>query len=106
MLAVDKENFEVEVLQAEGLVLVDFWGPKCETCLAVMPDVEALAEKYGDKVKFCSLNTSGNRRLAISQKVLGLPVIAFYRNGEKIEELAKEEVTKENIEAKILSLLA
>ncbi|HBK86423.1 MAG TPA: thiol reductase thioredoxin [Firmicutes bacterium] len=106
MLAVDKENFEVEVLQAEGLVLVDFWGPKCETCLAVMPDVEALAEKYGDKVKFCSLNTSGNRRLAISQKVLGLPVIAFYRNGEKIDELAKDDVNKENIETKILSLLA
>lgn len=71
-----------------------------------MPDVEALAEKYGDKVKFCKLNTTGNRRLAISQKVLGLPVIAFYRNGEKIDELAKDEVTKENIEAKILSLLA
>lgn len=106
MLAVNKDNFEVEVLQAEGLVLVDFWGPKCENCLAVMPDVEALAEKYGDKVKFCSLDTTGNRRLAISQKVLGLPVIAFYRNGEKIDELAKDDVTKENIEAKILGLLA
>ncbi len=106
MIEVHKENFEAEVLQAEGLVLVDFWGPKCEKCLAVMPDVEALAEKYGDKVKFCKLDTSGNRRLAISQKVLGLPVIAFYRNGEKIDELAKDDVTKENIEAKILSLLA
>ncbi|NLY53541.1 MAG: thioredoxin [Firmicutes bacterium] len=106
MLEVHKDNFEAEVLQAEGLVLVDFWGPKCESCLAVMPDVEALAEKYGDRLKFCKLNTQGNRRLAISQKVLGLPVIAFYRNGEKIDELAKDDVTKENIEAKILELLA
>lgn len=106
MLAVHKDNFEAEVLQAEGLVLVDWWGPKCEKCLAVMPDVEALAEKYGDQVKFCSLDTTGNRRLAISQKVLGLPVIGFYRNGEKIDELAKDDVNKENIEAKILSLLA
>lgn len=28
MLEVHKDNFEAEVLQAEGLVLVDFWGPK------------------------------------------------------------------------------
>lgn len=106
LLATHKDNFEVEVLQAEGLVLVDYWGPKCEPCLAVMPDVEALAEKYGDRLKFCKVNTAENRRLAISQKVLGLPVIAFYRNGEKIDELTKDDVNKENIEAKILSLLA
>ncbi|MGI6358298.1 MAG: thioredoxin TrxA [Bacillota bacterium] len=101
MIEVHKDNFEAEVLQAEGTVLVDFWGPKCEKCMAVMPDVHALAEQYGDKIKFCSLNTTGNRRLAISQKVLGLPVIAFYQNGEKVDELAKDDVTRENIEAKI-----
>lgn len=106
MLEVDKNNFEAEVLQAEGLVLVDWWGPKCTSCIALMPDVEALAEVYGDKVKFCKLNTSGNRRLAISQKVLGLPVISFYRDGEKIDELVQDEVSKESIEAKIKSLLA
>ncbi|MGI6344110.1 MAG: thioredoxin TrxA [Bacillota bacterium] len=106
MIEVHKDNFDAEVLQAEGLVLVDFWGPKCEKCLAVMPDIEALAEKYGDKLKFCKLNTTGNRRLAISQKVLGLPVIAFYRNGEKIDELAQDDVTRENVETKINELLA
>ena len=106
MIAVDKENFEAEVLQAEGVIVVDFWGPKCEKCMAVMPDVHELAEKYGAKMKFCSLDTTGNRRLAIAQKVLGLPVIAFYKGGEKIAELAKDDVTRENIEAKINELLA
>jgi len=105
MIAVHKDNFEAEVLQAEGVILVDFWGPKCEKCMAVMPDVHALAEKYGDKIKFCSLDTTGNRRLAIAQKVLGLPVIAFYKGGEKIAELAKDDVTRENIEAKINELV-
>lgn len=106
MLAVHKDNFDEEVLQAEGIVLVDFWGPKCEPCMAVMPDVIALSEKYGDRIKFCSADTTGNRRLAISQKVLGLPVIAFYRDGEKFDELTQDDVNKENIEAKILSLLS
>jgi len=105
LIEVHKDNFEQEVLQAEGLIVVDFWGPKCEKCLAIMPDVVRLAEQYADKAKFCKLDTSGNRRLAIAQKVMGLPVIAFYKGGEKIAELGPEECTAQNIEAKIQELI-
>ncbi len=101
MIQVHKENFEAEVLQASGVVLVDWWGPKCERCLELMPYVEELAEKYKDKVKFCSCDTSGNRRLAISQKVLGLPAILFYKDGVKIDELSGQEIMPEDIEEKI-----
>ncbi|NLC77887.1 MAG: thioredoxin [Clostridia bacterium] len=104
MIAVDKTNFEAEVLQAEGLVVVDFWSPKCEPCKALMPEVEKLAEKYAGQAKFCSLDTAANRRLAIGQKVLGLPTIGFYRNGEKVFELTKE-FTVEDVEAKLKELL-
>ena len=104
MLEVDKKNFEEEVLQAEGLVMVDFWSPKCEPCKALMPQVAELAEKYQEKAKFCKLDTASNRRLSISQKVMGLPTIAFYKNGEKIDELTKE-IAIEDVEAKLNELL-
>ena len=76
MIEVNKANFEEEVLKAEGLVMVDFWSPSCEPCKELLPDVHQLAEKYAGQAKFCSLDTTGNKRLAISQKVLGLPTIA------------------------------
>lgn len=101
MLVVDKETFESEVLNAEGYVLVDFFGDGCAPCEALMPHVMALSEKYGDKLKFTKLNTSKARRLAIGQKILGLPVIAVYKDGEKVEELIKEDATPENVEAMI-----
>ncbi|NLY71411.1 MAG: thioredoxin [Clostridiales bacterium] len=101
MLAVDKETFEKEVLQAEGYVLVDFYGDGCEPCKAIMPFVESMSEKYGDKIKFVKLNTTKARRLAISQKVMGLPVIAIYKDGEKVEELVKDQATEANIESMI-----
>ncbi|MCR6544068.1 thioredoxin TrxA [Dehalobacterium formicoaceticum] len=104
MIEVTKDNFEAEVLQAEGLVVVDYWNEKCEPCKALMPHVHALAEQYQDKAKFCSLDTTSNKRLSISQKVLGLPTIAFYRNGEKIDELVKE-ITIGDVEAKLNELL-
>lgn len=101
MLELDKTNFETEVLQGEGYMLVDFFGDGCAPCEALMPHVVELSEKYGDKLKFVKLNTTKARRVAIGQKVLGLPVIAIYKDGEKVEELIKEDASPENIEAMI-----
>ncbi|QQY80263.1 thioredoxin 1 [Keratinibaculum paraultunense] len=98
MIELTKENFEEEVLKAEGPVLVDYWGPTCEPCKALMPHVEKLAEKYGDKVKFCSLDITKARRLAIKQKVMGLPAIVIYKDGEEVERLAESEATPAAVE--------
>ena len=97
MLEVDKNTFEEEVLKADGYVFVDYFGDGCVPCQALMPFVHSLADKYGDKLKFTQLNTTKARRLAISQKILGLPVMAIYKNGEKVEELVKDQATEENI---------
>lgn len=105
MLSVDKDTFESEVLGAEGYVLVDYWSDGCEPCKALMPDIMALEEQYGDKVKFTKLNTTGARRLAIKEKVLGLPTIAIYNNGAKVDELTKDDATKANIETMIKKYL-
>ncbi len=101
MLELTKDTFEAEVLQAEGKVVVDFFGDGCVPCEALMPHVHAFAETYGDKLKFTALNTTKARRLAIAQKVLGLPVIAIYENGVVIDSCVKEDATPENVEAMI-----
>ena len=105
MISVDKDTFQAEVLEATGLVLVDFYSDGCEPCQALMPDVEALAAQYANDIKFVKLNTSGARRLAIAQKVLGLPTITIYKGGEKLAELTKDDATKDNIEKMILTAL-
>ena len=101
MLEVDKTTFEAEVLQAPGKVVVDFYGDGCVPCAALMPHVHEFAEKYGATLKFCALITTKARRLAISQKILGLPVIAVYENGEMIDSCVKDDATPENVEAMI-----
>ena len=101
MVELTKENFQAEVLDAEGTILVDFFGDGCVPCAALMPTIHEYADTYGDKIKFTSLNTTKARRLAIGQKILGLPVIAIYQNGAKVEECVKEDATPENIKAMI-----
>lgn len=98
MLELTKDNFEEEVLNAEGYVFVDFWSQGCEPCKALMPDVHKLGDTYGDKIKFCSMDITKARRLAIKQKVLGLPTMTIYKDGEKVDEITKDDANIENIE--------
>ena len=100
MLDVTKDNFAAEVLEAPGKVLVDYYGDGCVPCAALMPHIHAMEEKY-PTIKFCSMNTTKARRLAISQKILGLPVIAIYENGVMIDSRVKEEATPEACEEMI-----
>lgn len=101
MIELDSNNFEAEVTQAKGVVMVDFWGDTCENCLNLMPDIEKFSQKYGDKIKFAKLNIKGSRRLAMAQKVMGLPTVCFYENGEKKEQIGGEGLTAGQIEETI-----
>ena len=101
MLELTKDNFAAEVLEAPGKILVDYYGDGCVPCAALMPHIHGFEEVYGDKIKFCALNTTKARRLAISQKILGLPVIAIYENGVMIDSRVKEEATPEACEEMI-----
>lgn len=106
MFIVDKENYDVEVVQSSMPVVVDLWGPQCAPCLALMPDVEKLAAEFDGKVKFCKLNVAENRRQAITLKVMGVPTILFYKNGENVDRITGDEVNLESIRSKTEKLLA
>lgn len=93
----DKENFAAQVLGSPEPVVVDFWSPKCDPCLALMPDMEALAQRYEGKARFGKVNILENRRLAISQKVLGVPNISVYVGGGKVAELTGDDIAIEAV---------
>lgn len=105
MLEIDKDNFDELVKSGDGLVLVDFFSDGCVPCKALVPHIEELEKVYGDRIKFYKFNTTKARRLAIREKVLGLPTITIYENGEKKNEVTKDDATKENIEKMILASL-
>ena len=105
MLVIDKDNFQTEVIQSGLPVIVDFWGPQCAPCLALLPEVEKLAEEYEGKIKIGKLNSAENRRFCMSQKIMGLPTFLFYKNGECRERLSGDEAKLEAIKAAAARLL-
>ena len=63
IVEVGKDNYEAEVLQSTVPVMVDFWGPQCHSCLALMPAVEHLEQDYAGKIKVAKLNAAAGNRV-------------------------------------------
>jgi thioredoxin 1 len=94
-----------EGLAARGHVLVDIWGPDCRPCLALMPAVETLAERYRDRVRFVKVNAPDNRKVCRDLRVAGLPAYLTMRDGVEVERLTGNGTTAEQIEGAIGRLL-
>ncbi len=101
MFVVDQDNYEAEVIQYKGAVMVDVWGPQCGPCLELLPQIEGIEADYQGKVKFCKLNSSENRKFCMSMKVMGLPTILFYKDGENVHRLSAGSASIENIKAEL-----
>lgn len=101
MLEVDSGTFAAEVVQSEKPVVVDFWGPRCAPCLALMLQVEKLEASCADKVKFVKIDASKNRRLCLELRVMSLPTYLFYKNGEGVARLAGGKIKIQDIEEQL-----
>jgi len=105
VVEVNKDNYATEVLQSELPVVVDFWGPQCTPCLALMPAVEQLEHEFAGRVKIAKLNAAGNRMLCAKLRVLGLPSFLFYKNGAEVKRLSGEHLTRKDIEEAIRNVI-
>jgi thioredoxin 1 len=85
---VNADNFAKEVLEAEPLVVVEFYSPACAFCKRFEPIFSSLAERYDRSAKFCRLNVIENRQLALQYNIFGIPATLIFRGGEPIERLS------------------
>jgi thioredoxin 1 len=97
-------NWDNEVLHANGLVMVDFWAVWCGPCRMVAPTVEEIAKEYAGKIKVGKLNTDENPDIASKYKIMGIPTIMFFKNGQKIDHVVGA-VPKSQLKDKINALI-
>jgi thioredoxin 1 len=96
-LDVNRDNYDAEVLQSEMPVMVDFWGPQCKPCLALMPALASLEKEYDGKIKVVKLNAHENRMLCAKLRVMGLPTYLFYKKGTEIKRLVGDQITESDL---------
>lgn len=81
VLKLENANFEDEVLNEQGKVLVDFYADWCGPCKMMSPVIDGIAEKLNGSVKVGKINVDENQELAIKYQVMSIPTIMIFNNG-------------------------
>lgn len=76
-------NFEAEVLNATGPVLVDFYTTWCGPCKMLAPIVEKLADEFAGKLTVAKVDVDGAPKIATKYGVSSVPTVMVFVGGEK-----------------------
>ena len=101
---VTDSNFQAEVLEADGPVLVDFWAPWCGPCRVVAPVLEEIAGERQD-LTIVKLNVDDNVETASKYSVLAIPTMILFKNGE-VAHTIRGAYPKKRLEAELQPVLA
>jgi thioredoxin 1 len=104
IIDVTDTNFQVEVLEADTPVLVDFWAPWCGPCRVVAPALEEIAGERDD-LRVVKLNVDDNQQTAAQYQVLAIPTMILFRNGSEAKRI-QGAMPKKRIESELAPALA
>ncbi len=95
---INEANFKLEVKDANGLCLVDFWASWCGPCQMIGPVLENIADAQQGKIKVCKVNIDDNHRLAAELGIMSIPTMILFKDGTEQERivgaLGEAELTK------------
>ena len=82
-IPISKDNFEEQVLQAPGKVLLDFWATWCGPCRMLSPHVEAIALEHPE-ITVGKINIDQEMELAVRFGIVSIPTLIVMEGGESV----------------------
>lgn len=94
-----------EAIESGHPIVIDFWATWCGPCMRLAPVIDELAEEYADRVVIGKYNVDEEGDLASQYRIMSIPTILFFKNGEQVRELRMAGPTKEQLKENIEKLL-
>ncbi len=83
---ISQTDFQKEVLDFKGKVLVDFWAPWCGPCQMLGPVIEEISGEVKD-VKVVKVNVDEAQELSSKYGISGIPTVMLFKDGQMIETI-------------------
>lgn len=80
-------NFEEEVVNYKGIVLVDMFSPTCSYCQKVGPIITEIAKETEGKYKVGKLNVLTESKTTGNFKIESVPALIFFKDGQEVKRL-------------------
>lgn len=84
MQSITDNQFQSEVLESKGLVLVDFWAEWCGPCRQLGPVLEEVSKEMSD-VKICKMNVDEAPNTAANFGIRSIPTMFLFKDGKQID---------------------
>ena len=91
-------DFEDQVLNADGPVLVDYWAEWCGPCKMIAPVLDEIASEYQGRLTVAKLDVDANANTARQYGIRGIPTLMIFRDGQ-VQATKVGAVTKAQLKA-------
>jgi thioredoxin 1 len=90
-------SFNADVIEADTLVLVDYWAEWCGPCKMIAPILDEVSKDYDGKLRIAKMNVDENRDVPAKYGIRGIPTLMLFKDGQlaatKVGALSKAQLT-------------